>query len=582
MILSRLIYYLKPFQKRFWITMLALLFASGAEVSVPLLVSRYLDHFLIPGHFEPYILGIYGTGIILLYMFSAGLYYWQLLSFQTIAQWIVKQLRMDVFAHVQQLGLRFFDRVSDGVLVSQITNDTEAVKELFVFVLSAFLQNTVLILAVFIGMFTLDVQLASWLLLLLPVIFCLMHGYRYLSSKIYKRLRHLLGLMNAKLNESITGMNIIQAFRQEERFRQEFGLLNEKFYKASLKHIKLFSLMLRPATQLLSLLVTVSVVQYFGYASFVSSIQLGVLYGFLNLLDRIYEPINEMMMRLSQLQQSVVAAERVFKLTDQAEFAPVKSGNESPVIEKGHIQFEGVYFSYDGKQDVLKNITFEVKPGQTAALVGHTGSGKSSVIHLLMHFYAPDRGMIKIDGKPLAAYDNEELRSKLGLVLQDPFLFVGDVTSNICLHNEKITLEQAKEAARFVQAAPFIEQLPRAWEEPVAERGATLSNGQRQLISFARTMAIQPKILLLDEATASVDTETEEAIHKALQKMRQGRTTLAIAHRLSTIRDADLILVLHQGEIFEQGTHRELMEQKGLYHKMYRLQRGDNSLSFTQ
>lgn len=348
--------------------------------------------------------------------------------------------------------------------------------------------------------------------------------------------------------------------------------MNEEHYRAAMKNVKLFGLMLRPATQLMSVLAVVAVLNFFGFQSFTSTVKIGVLYGFLNLLDRIFEPINQMMMRLSQLQQAVVSAERVFELLDCTEYAPQKQGDGNPVISEGRIEFENVSFSYDGKNDVLKNISFVAEPGQTVALVGHTGSGKSTIINLLMRFYPVERGVIKIDGHPIQTFDDEELRSKIGLVLQDPFLFVGDVKSNIRLHNESITDEQIKEAAHFVQAAPFIEKLPRGYEEPVVERGAKFSSGQRQLISFARTMAIHPKILVLDEATASVDTETEEAIQTALDKMRKGRTTIAIAHRLSTIQDADLILVLHRGEIVERGTHQELLAKQGLYYKMYLLQ----------
>jgi ATP-binding cassette subfamily B protein len=252
----------------------------------------------------------------------------------------------------------------------------------------------------------------------------------------------------------------------------------------------------------------------------------------------------------------------------------VKQGTDRPAIVEGRIEFRNVTFSYDGHTPVLKNISFTAEPGQTVALVGHTGSGKSSIINLLMRFYPIDQGEIRIDGAPLETYDNDELRNKIGLVLQDPFLFVGDVKHNIRLHNQQVTDEQTMEAARFVQADSFIRELPQGYDEPVGERGATFSSGQRQLLAFARTMALQPKILVLDEATANVDTQTEEAIQTALDKMRQGRTTIAIAHRLSTIQDADLILVLHRGEIVERGTHQELLAKQGLYHKMYLLQQG--------
>jgi ATP-binding cassette subfamily B multidrug efflux pump len=285
-----------------------------------------------------------------------------------------------------------------------------------------------------------------------------------------------------------------------------------------------------------------------------------------------------MMFRLNLFQQAMVAAERVFTLLDEDQLAPMQVGDGHPEITEGKVEFDDVSFSYDGKTEVLKHISFTALPGQTVALVGHTGSGKSSIVNLLLRFYPVTHGQIRIDGVPLENYPNEELRRKVGLVLQDPFLFVGDVKRNIRLGNDWIRDEEVIEAARFVQADAFIGRLPSGYDAPVGERGATFSSGQRQLIAFARTMAMRPKILVLDEATANIDTETEEAIQNALAKMRQGRTTIVIAHRLSTIQDADLILVLHQGEIVERGTHQELLAKRGLYHKMYLLQQGAGEL----
>jgi ATP-binding cassette subfamily B protein len=341
-----------------------------------------------------------------------------------------------------------------------------------------------------------------------------------------------------------------------------------------MKNIKIDGLLLRPAIDLIYLFALIIVLNYFGITSFQHTIQIGVLYAFINYLDRFFEPINQMMMRLSLYQQAIVAGSRVFKLLDNEELAPAQKEEKQLSIEKGKIEFKNVSFSYDDKRDVLKNISFTVNAGETVALVGHTGSGKSSIINLLMRFYEFGRGDILIDGESIRNFSKQELRDKMGLVLQDPFMFYGTVKENIRLHNTSLTDEEIMEAARFVQAHPFIEKLEDGYEHKVVERGSTFSSGQRQLIAFARTIAVNPKILVLDEATANIDTETEEAIQEALAKMRKGRTTIAIAHRLSTIQDANLILVLHNGEIVERGTHQELLAIRGLYHKMFLLQNG--------
>jgi ATP-binding cassette subfamily B protein len=507
-----------------------------------------------------------------------GLHYRQLVSFNQIALKVIQQLRVDVFSHVQHLGLEVFDKTPTGALVSRITNDTEAIKEFFVGVLAALVQNFVFLIGIFIAMFSLDVRLATFCLALLPAILCLMYVYRRVSTKVYRTMRKELSRLNAKLNESIQGMNIVQAMRQEKRFREEFAEINNAYYRLAVTNIRLESMFVRPGVDLIYTFALVLVLNFFGIQSLHGPIQIGVLYAFINYLDRFFEPVNMMMQRLSQFQQSLVAAERVFELLDDGRLTREVNNAGSPSILDGQIEFKNVSFSYDGSSgggsDVLKNINFTAYPGQTVALVGHTGSGKSTVANLLMRFYPVTRGKILIDGASLSEFSDEELCSRVGLVAQDPFLFVGNIAKNIALSRLAVSEKEVVEAASFVQADEFILKLPQGFEEPIGERGATLSNGQRQLICFARTMAGKPKILVLDEATASVDTETEEAIQTALEKMRQGRTTIAIAHRLSTIQDADLILLLHSGKIVERGTHTELLLKEGLYHKMFMMQQG--------
>lgn len=569
---KRLAAYTKPHVKLLSISFLILLIATLADVLGPILIKIFIDDYLIPQIFDWKALIFLSVAYFLLIIAATIFNYLQLLFFQKIALKIVHQLRIDVFSKVQRLGLSFFDKTSGGSLISRITNDTEAIKELYITVLSTFLQNIVVLIGIIVAMFYLDPKLAILYIIFLPIIFILIRTYQYFSSKVFHISRKKLSQLNTKLNESIQGMNIIQAMRQEKRFRDNFAKTNNEFYEANIKQIKINALLARTAVDFIYLLALCLILGFFGVKSFGGVIEIGVLYAFINYLERFFEPINTIMTRISQFQQAIVASERVFGLLDETDLAPSRIGNNEPSIENGLIEFKNVSFSYDGKNQVLKNISFVAKPGETVALVGHTGSGKSSISNLLMRFYPVLYGEILIDNVKLQSYQDKELRNKIGLVLQDAFLFSGDINHNIRLYNKKITDENIKTSAEFVQADSFIQDLPLTYYDPVGERGATFSGGQRQLISFARTMARNPKILVLDEATANIDSETEESIQIALKKMRKGRTTIAIAHRFSTIYDANLILVLHKGEIVERGTHQELLEKEGLYYNMYQLQ----------
>lgn len=574
-VIKRLLLYLRPHSKKLIYAFIILFLATTADVAGPLIIRIFIDHYLTPRILEPDTLFLLGAGYISLFILSSVFQYCQLICFNTIALEIIHQIRVEIFSKVQYLSLRFFDQTPAGALVSRITNDTEAIKELYLSVLSTYVQNILFLFGIFVAMFILDFRFAMFCLIFLPLILLLMRTYRTLSSRVYRVLRKELGHLNAKLNETLQGMSIIQAMNQEKRFREEFGHINERYYQAAFSNIKLDSFLMRPAVDIIYTLAFAAVLSYFGVQSLTAVADIGVLYAFINYLDRFFEPVNTMMMRLSQLQQSVIAAERVFELLDEENIASkVKEieGISMPKINKGKIEFRNVSFSYDGITEVLKNISLTVEPGQTVALVGHTGSGKSTISSLLLRFYPISKGDILIDGIPLKDYSESELREKIGLVAQDPFLFVGSVKENIRMKRPQITLEQVREAARFVQADEFIAKLPDGYSEAVGERGATFSSGQRQLLCFARTIAGKPKILILDEATASVDTETETSIQTALKKMRQNRTTLAIAHRLSTIQDADLILVLSHGQIVERGNHKQLLDQRGLYYKMFLLQ----------
>ncbi|MFD0825476.1 ABC transporter ATP-binding protein [Neobacillus sp. M.A.Huq-85] len=573
-VLSRLLSYTKPHKKALGWAFLLLLLTTIGDIVGPILVKIFIDDYLTPGKltFKPLL--ILGSVYMGIQIIKAILMFFQLVKFQEIALKIIQQLRIDVFSKVQALGLRYFDKTPAGSIVSRVTNDTEAIKDMFVTVLATFIQSGFLLIGIFIAMFILNVKLALLCVVIIPIVLLVMNLYRKYSSRFYTDMRERLSQLNAKLSESLSGMSIIQMFRQEKRLRKEFADINEQHYLAGMKNIKVDGLLLRPAIDLIYVFGLIIVLSYFGITSFQHTVEIGVLYAFISYLDRFFEPVNQMMMRLSLYQQAIVAGGRVFKLLDEEELAPAQQEEKTLNIEAGRIEFKHLSFSYDGEREVLKDISFTANPGETVALVGHTGSGKSSIINLLMRFYEYERGDILIDGVSIREFSKEVLREKLGLVLQDPFLFYGTVKDNIRLHNTELTDEQVVEAAKFVQAHGFIEKLDDGYEHKVVERGSTFSSGQRQLIAFARTIAANPKILVLDEATANIDTETEEAIQTTLAKMRKGRTTIAIAHRLSTIQDADLILVLHQGEIVERGTHQELLSQEGLYHKMFLLQNG--------
>ncbi|HFR4161657.1 TPA: ABC transporter ATP-binding protein [Bacillus cereus] len=570
--LRRLLSYMKPYKGLLALAFLFLVGATVTEMMGPFLIKQFLDEHLVPRNFDQSALVTLFVVYIVAHLLKVLFTYLDLLYFQNIAFKIVQDMRVEVYEHVQKLSLSFFDRTPIGTLVSRITNDTEAIKDFYVSVLSTFVKNIVFLVGILAAMFLLNVKLALFSLVLIPIMFAIMVLYRRKSAAFYLEVRNQLSVLNAKLNESIQGMNIVQVFRQEKRMRKEFEEVNNKHYSAGRRTLKLDALLLRPATDLVHIVAIALVLGLFGIDALKSPVEVGVLYAFVNYIHRFFQPVNEMMMKLSFFQQALVSSSRVFHLMDEKDLAPVQKGDGNPQVINGDIEFKNVTFSYDGKRDVLKNVSFHVKQGQTVAFVGHTGSGKSTIMNLLMRFYNIKSGNIVIDGVDLEKFEEQEIRKKIGLVLQDAFLFAGNVKQNIRMYNEEITDEEVKEAAQFVQANTFIEKLPEQYETEVVERGAAFSSGQRQLIAFARTIATNPKVLVLDEATANIDTETEDAIQTALQQMRKGRTTIAIAHRLSTIQDADQIFVMHDGEIVERGTHQELLSEQGLYYNMYLLQ----------
>lgn len=572
--LIRLFKYTTPYKGTIALAFLMLTISTIASMLTPYLVKVFIDDYLTPRVFPQQAMIWLMIIFISIQIIGAVTMYLSQYLFQYLAFKVIQQLRIDAFNKLGKLGMKYFDKVSGGSIVSRLTNDTETIVDMIIGVFSTFLIAFFMMISSYIMMFILEMRLALISLIFLPVIIFILASYRKYSAVLFAKSRQKLSDLNTKLAESIEGMRIIQAFNQEKRLNSEFNRINDEHYQYMLKTVKLDSLLLRPAISSLAIFAVVMILGYFGIISFTTGITAGVVFAFVQYMERFFEPINQVSQNLNILQQALVSASRVFTLIDDDTYEPEQQPVPSYTIEEGKIEFKEVSFSYDGKTDVLKNINFTVNPGEMVALVGHTGSGKSSIINLFMRFYEFERGSINVDGHSIKTIPKQELKQKIGLVLQDAFIFYGTVASNIKLYHPTMTFEQVKAAAEFVHAHHFIEKLSGQYQHRVIEKGSSFSSGERQLIAFARTIATNPKILILDEATANIDSETEEQIQQSLNTMRKGRTTLAIAHRLSTIQDADKILVLNHGEIVEQGTHETLIKKNGIYYNMYALQNG--------
>ena len=568
-VLKRLLGYLKPYSL---LTLLALSFLLATTVIksiIPLVASHFIDQYL--GNLSQFavtvLIAYYG-----LYILQTLIQYIGNLLFARVSYSIVRDIRKDAFANMEKLGMSYFDKTPSGSIVSRLTNDTETISDMFSGLLSSFISAIFIFVTTLYTMMVLDFRLTGLVLLFLPLIFILVNLYRKKSVKIIEKTRSFLSDINSKLAESIEGIRIIQAFNQEKRLQEEFDEINEEHYVYANRSVALDALFLRPAMSLLKLLGYAVLMAYFGYRGLYIGMTAGTMYAFIQYINRLFDPLIEVTQNFSILQTSMVSAGRVFALIDQSNYEPVQADSEL-AIREGNIRFEHVCFSYDGVNQILDDISFSVKKGETIAFVGHTGSGKSSIINVLMRFYEFQSGLVLIDNVDIRNYSHQELRKNMGLVLQEPFLYHGTIKSNIAMYQE-ISDEEVKAAAEFVDADAFIQELPQGYNSPVSERGSSFSTGQRQLLAFARTVASQPKILILDEATANIDSETETLVQNSLEKMRKGRTTIVIAHRLSTIQDANCIYVLDKGRIIESGTHEELLTLGGTYHKMYSLQAG--------
>ena len=565
----RLIAYMKPYAHWVIFALLLVLGLTAFDLYRPMLVGDAIDTFGANGDYDVIIATAIKYAVVLALSFAFNIA--QTWILQKTGQNIILQMRKDLYRHIQSLGSRYFDITPVGKLVTRVTNDVEALNEMYSGILVQLFRNIVKIVGLAGVMLVLDVRLAAISFVLMPLVIGLTVLCQKIARNIYRLYRTRLTDINTFLSEHLSGMKIIQIFGRQERKFEEFNDKNTKLYKAFYREMLMYAVF-RPLIYILSIL-SLMIVLWFGSRNvFDEIISVGTLYIFSNYIRSFFDPIQELAEQFSTLQSSIASAEKIFTVMDEDEFIPEVENPKHPDKITGKIEFDHVWFAYDGENYVLKDVSFVINPGEKVAFVGATGAGKSSILNLIGRYYDIQKGHIYIDGIDIRQLSKKQLRSAIGQMQQDVFIFEGDVAYNIRLNDNDITDEQVKEAAEYVNASHFIEKLPQGYHEPVTERGATFSAGERQLLSFARTLAHNPSILVMDEATANIDTETEILIQEALEKLMDGRTTIMVAHRLSTIQHADCIMVMHKGRICERGTHRELLEQDGIYRKLYELQ----------
>lgn len=565
----RLVAYMKPYAHWVIFALLLVLGLTAFDLYRPMLVGDAIDTFGANGDYDVIIATAIKYAVVLALSFAFNIA--QTWILQKTGQNIILQIRKDLYRHIQSLGSRYFDITPVGKLVTRVTNDVEALNEMYSGILVQLFRNIVKIVGLAGVMLVLDVRLAAISFVLMPLVIGLTVLCQKIARNIYRLYRTRLTDINTFLSEHLSGMKIIQIFGRQERKFEEFHDKNTKLYKAFYREMLMYAVF-RPLIYILSIL-SLMIVLWFGSRNvFDEIISVGTLYIFSNYIRSFFDPIQELAEQFSTLQSSIASAEKIFTVMDEDEFIPEVENPKQPDKITGKIEFDHVWFAYDCENYVLKDVSFVINPGEKVAFVGATGAGKSSILNLIGRYYDIQKGHIYIDGIDIRQLSKKQLRSAIGQMQQDVFIFEGDVAYNIRLNDDDITDAQVKAAAEYVNASHFIEKLPQGYHEPVTERGATFSAGERQLLSFARTLAHNPSILVMDEATANIDTETEILIQEALEKLMDGRTTIMVAHRLSTIQHADCIMVMHKGRICERGTHRELLEQDGIYRKLYELQ----------
>lgn len=577
--MKRLLGYLKPHKWLMLASSVLVLALIGVELYKPIIIGNAIDNY-IGSYGQPGVNlgmeeafhgilragGLYALMLLLGFVFNAS-NTWIL---QNIGQSIIYKMREEVFAHIHSLSVNFFNTQPVGKLVTRVSNDTEAVNELFSQILAKLFKNSVKIIGFAVVMLSINVRMALYSFILIPFVTALTFFFRYMSRKAYRLTRTRITELNTFLSEHISGMKLIQIFAREREKYQEFEYKSEQLFRANWREVMTFAIF-RPSIYMLSVFAMVIVIGQGSASVLEGAVSLGTLFVFINYISSFFEPIQELAEQFGTLQSSLASAEKIFSILDEK---PEIVNPEKPreIAIQGRIEFQHVWFAYEKDDYILKDVSFRIDPGEKVAFVGATGAGKSSILNLIGRYYDVQRGKILIDGVDIREIDKDALRHAIGQVQQDVFIFTGDIKGNISLDNEDISREDIERAAHIVNADSFINKMPKGFDEPVTERGSTLSAGQRQLLSFARTLAYQPTILVLDEATANIDTETESLITQALEKLMEGRTTIMVAHRLSTIQHADKIIVMHKGEIRESGSHQELLQLGGMYKKLYDLQ----------